>query len=127
MKNAAPCLFFALLSFLGITSATAQIETSDDLVVGDTLPGPLGVYYAYEGTDAGFINVRIVKNRFRCYFLASDQKTIVEPEWPMAIIHYGNAVRKGLNKNTTVMRRVEDKPYLYGVRLSRHPTVTGFR
>ncbi|WOO42836.1 hypothetical protein [Rubellicoccus peritrichatus] len=121
MKNAVPCFVFALISFLGTASLSAQLETPDDLEVGGDLPGPLGVYYPYEGEEAAFINVRIVNNRFRCYFLDSDQKTIMEPEWPAAVIHYGNAVRKGLNKNTTVMRKVEEKPYLYGVRFIPPP------
>lgn len=121
MKNAVPCLVLALLPFLGVVTLNAQIETSDDLEVGEKLPGPLGVYYPYEGEEASVINIRIVEGRFRCYFLESDQTTIVEPEWPAAIIHYGNAVRKGLNKETTVMRKVEVKPYLYGPRFIPPP------
>lgn len=100
----------------------ASVETPDDLAVGDELPGPLGVYYSYKGEDAAFINVRLVNNRFRCYFLEGDQKKIVEPDWPKAIIHYGNAVRKGLNKETTVMRAAESgKPYLVAARFIPPP------
>lgn len=114
---------FIVLALLAAPLAVfAQIETPDDLKVGDELPGPLGVYYGYTGENAGCVNVRLVSNRWRCYFLAADQKTIVEPEWPRAIIHYGNAVRKGLNKNTTVMTPAEGgAPYLIASRFIPPP------
>lgn len=110
------CLLFAPLGLFG------AVETPDDLKVGDELPGPLGYYYTYGGKDAYYVNVRIVNNRFRAYFLGDDQKTIVEPEWTKAIIHYGNAVRKGLNKNTTSMAMAEGgQPYLTAPRFIPPP------
>ncbi len=116
-------LFLTLIALLAAPlSLFAFIETPDDLKVGDELPGPLGVYYPYQGEKASCVNVRLVNNRFRCYFLAEDHKTIVEYEWPRAIIQYGNAVRKGLNRNTTVMKPAEnDAPYLMAVRFIPPP------
>jgi len=114
-------LFAVLALSASMAPLVAAIETPDDLEVKDELPGPLGVYYSYSGNEAAFINVRIVNNRFEAYFLEADRKTIVEPEWPQAIIHYGNAVRKGLNRNTTVMRQVEGPPLLRAARFIPPP------
>lgn len=111
-------VIFCLLLVLPLSAGAQSIETPPDLKPGDTLPGPLGIYYE---RGEGFLNVRIVDNRFRLYFLEEDKETLVEPGFSEAIIHYGNAVRRGLNRNTTTLELAGGQPYLMAARIIPPP------
>lgn len=118
MKTASAYFLFMLI---GLTPLWSVIETPDNLEVGMELAGPLGYYYSYPGDQARFVNVRIVNNRFECYFLEADKKTIVEPEWSRAIIQYESHVRRGLARQTTVMHKVDGRPLLSAKRIIQPP------
>ena len=68
--------------------------------VGEELIPHLGIYQPRIDADgkSGYINLRIVRNNFRLYFLKDDQKTIEEPAFPYAIVQYGNAIKKIANE-----------------------------
>lgn len=88
------CAIFLLL----MPPATAE-EGEGEIEVGKPLPNELGLTLARKEVDEGeeepgFVNLRIVDNRFQLWFLDSE-KNVVLPSYPMAILHYrGFVVRK---------------------------------
>lgn len=109
----------------------AETTVDEEIGIGKPLPDELGLTlerkHIDEGaTEPGFINLRIVNNRFQLWFL-DHEKNVVEPAYPMAILHYrGFVVRR--SRETIQLRpdsdglfltspRVVPPPHHYSVRI----------
>lgn len=97
-QQTAPLLRQFLVAIL-LALSPALIAEEAEIEVGKPLPNELGLTLERKevdegATEPGFINLRIVDNRFQLWFL-DHEKNVVEPTYPMAILHYrGFVVRK---------------------------------
>lgn len=107
------CTLMAGLLFMAPV-VNAQETTEEEEGV---LP-ELGVYISY---GEGSINVRLVDNRMRLYFLDAEKK-VIEPSYPVAVIRYENVTRKKLD-DTLTLRASSDEtgPFLANPQFIKPP------
>lgn len=113
-----PAIAALIILAAWVAAANAQNQPME---VGDTLEPTLGAYWPYaQGDQKGFVNLRIVDNQFRLYFLEEDRDTIAEPALPHAVIHYSNTQRRSLNNQTLTLSR-SGGPFLGNPRFIQAP------
>jgi len=130
MKTSVFCrLAGTLLLWLGANSLGADPSVQ----AGQKLVPELGLYVDIdeEKWGAAQLNLRIVNNNFRMYFLDED-KSLVEPELDSAIVHYGNFIKDANARFTIVLekeglaftsKRVIPPPHRYMCRIFLRKTV----
>lgn len=120
-----------LLFVLTVLGAPLLHGSDEEIGVGKPLPDEIGITIERIGvdpgaTERGFINLRIVDNRFQLWFL-DHEKNVIEPAFPLAILHYrGFVVRKSrytiqLTPDSSGLfltsPRVIKPPYHYSVKI----------
>lgn len=101
----------ALLPLLFIFVFAMKASGQEGFEIGKPLPNEIGATFPYED---GFVNLRVVDNNFRVYFL-DEEKNLIEPTWPTASIRWFNTKFKPEQANFAGLRKGSG-PFLYSDR-----------
>ncbi len=100
-----------LLPLMFLLVFAVNTHGQEGFEIGKPLPNEIGPTFPYE---EGFVNLRVVDNNFRVYFLDKD-KNLEEPLWPTASIRWFNTKFKPDQANFTGLSKGSG-PFLYSPR-----------
>lgn len=82
--------FRKVLATLALLTLVTTVFAQEGFEIGKPLPDEKGATFPYE---EGTINLRVMDNNFRVYFL-DEEKNLQEPTWPSASIRWFNTKAK---------------------------------